>query len=141
MWNRAKPRLDATQSTWGRELVQPAVTSLVILAIMVSQFVGSIAQIAMGPITVFIGILVLTWIFPRLMTSGSKLSRTTTKPAPNFIAKSRLQTVANGDYGPLDPEYQPLKLTYLRSKLLARGLSASSRLSVSLYLCFQSLAG
>ncbi|WP_406852018.1 hypothetical protein WEU32_11790 [Brevundimonas sp. BH3] len=77
---------------------------------MASQFVGIIAQIAMGPINVFIGILVLTWIFPRLMTSGSKLSRTTTKPAPNFIAKSRLQTVANGDYGPLDPEYQPLRL-------------------------------
>lgn len=111
MWNRAKPRLDATKSTWVRELVQPAVTSLIILAIMVGQFVGIITQIAMGPITVFIGILVLTWLFPRLFISGSKLGRTTTaEPDPNFIAKSRLQTVANGDYGPLDPEYQPLRL-------------------------------
>jgi len=111
MFSRAKTQLKATKSTWARELVQPAVASLTILAVMVCQFIGSTTQSYMVPITIIIGIIVLPWLFPWLVISGSKIGRTTTaEPEPNFIAKSRLQTVANSDYGPLDPEYQPLTL-------------------------------
>lgn len=101
MFRRAKTQPSPPTASWRRELLQPAINSLIGSAGLGAIVVDALDGSFLLKMTL-LGAVLIPVLFPRVMISGNKLFRPSENQPPltTFATRSPLQRVSNGDYGP-----------------------------------------
>lgn len=99
MWNRAKLTENLSDASWLRELLRPALISLVPLSYLGLQLGRLLHDVPLWPLGLAIAILPLA--IPQSMYSNSRLHRPPPprEADPTFMLASPLQKVASGLFG------------------------------------------
>jgi len=100
MFSRAKTEANLPTASWRRELILPAIHSLISTAGLGTVVVNSLDGSPLLRMAL-LGAVFLPVLFPRFMTKGNKLIRPSEprQPVTTFATRSPLQRVSNGDYG------------------------------------------